>query len=64
MNEKTPSITQKSKISFFVQRAKQIPKEGCPPPFLGIFPLQKSMPKQGDSNFDPCLTHTGFFIEK
>ena len=40
-------------------RTKQIPKNGLTPPFLGIFPLQKSWPKPGNFDFDPCLTHTG-----
>ena len=43
---------------------KQIPKNGLTPPFLGIFPLQKTRPKPGDFDFDPCLTHTGFFTEQ
>ena len=43
---------------------KQIPKNGLTPPFLGIFPFQKSRPKPGNSDFDPCLTHTGIFPAK
>ena len=43
-------------------RTKQIPKNGSTPPFLGIFPLQKTRPKPGDSGFDPCLTHTGINV--
>ena len=42
---------------------KQIPKNGLTPPFLGIFPFQKSGPKPGNSDFDPCLTHTGNITE-
>ncbi|MBQ6117946.1 MAG: hypothetical protein IJK98_01815 [Clostridia bacterium] len=43
---------------------KQIPKEWLNTAVFGDFSFSKIKAKTGNSDFDPCLTHTGIFTEK
>ena len=40
------------------------PQEWLNTAVFGDFSFKKSRPKPGNSDFDPCLTHTGIFTEQ